>query len=772
MILLQVIEKGEGKIEMKKLLRGLLTGILIIALCPLWIPYVDTSVDRGHAYAADADIGYKDALLSKDPGYYNNKLALVSAELCLATYTADGGKYSTDIDSMLLDMGCDYVSSEDYGKAQAFTVAEKQFTASSERGTDTVIFAVAQGSTIGEEFIKDATAWADKPCNGYNAYDYMYDFSNKIISKIKGMIRPGKKYKILVTGHSLGGAAANLVAARIENEIDIEKNDVYCYTFGAINSIASDKAIAKGYENIHNIYNRVDTFANDQYGFLMVTGAGGMYGKFGHMDMYKRDHRSTGRINHNMDFYRDDVRDGRIGTCKNYHNLAIAKVNSVTLKKTYTGKALTQKPRVIYNGRILKKGVDYKVTYKNNKNVGIAKMTIKGIGKYSGTAERLYEIRPKGTSIDKINASGSAVRISWKKQAAKMSKSRISGYQIQIATDSKFSNDERTVDVSGYSKTLTEIQDLVPKSKYYIRVRTYKTVSGVRHFSKWSSAKSFSTAGSEVYFKNVLSEFRFDYSEDGGAYDGMAGAIVNYKYNTHGLVSEVTGKMLWDTGKWQSYKANKIKYTYHANGAIKTLKVYVWNKKTPWISVTMNENCAVTKIVWGSGEYATATYGNPEYYPGTNKLSQLTLYDDENTNILYFNEEGYYIGTDFLDRDYAEVWVNEDGLREYYSFTGYMWADEESSEPTSRYTRDVTYEYTYSDGKVKTRKARETNYNEEDGYSDSFSIGVITARKWSRIKVNENTLRSARCAATVIKRVWDEGEMSLEVPGEFVYEWK
>jgi hypothetical protein len=140
--------------------------------------------------------------------------------------------------------------------------------------------------------------------------------------------------------------------------------------------------------------------------------------------------------------------------------------------------------------------------------------------------------------------------------------------------------------------------------------------------------------------------------------------------------------------------------------------------------------------------------------------------------ILYFNEEGYYIGTDFLDRDYAEVWVNEDGLREYYSFTGYMWADEESSEPTSRYTRDVTYEYTYSDGKVKTRKARETNYNEEDGYSDSFSIGVITARKWSRIKVNENTLRSARCAATVIKRVWDEGEMSLEVPGEFVYEWK
>lgn len=760
--------------KMKNLLRGLLTGILIIALCPMWLPCIDMAEDSGHAYAADAGIGYKDSLLSRDPGYYSKSLALVSAELCLATYTADDGKYSTNIDKMLLDMGCDYVSSEDYGKAQAFTVAQKQFTASSERGTDTVIFAVAQGSTVGEEFIKDATAWADKPCNGYNAYDYMYDFSNKIISTIKGMIRPGKKYKILVTGHSLGGAAANLVAARIENEIEIEKNDVYCYTFGAINSIASDKAIAKGYENIHNIYNRVDTFANDQYGFLMVTGAGGMYGKFGHMDMYKRDHRSTGRINHNMDFYRDDVRDGRIGTCKNYHNLAIAKVNSVTLKKTYTGKALMQKPRVIYNGRILKKGVDYKVTYKNNKNVGIAKMTIKGIGKYSGTAERLYEIRPKGTSISKINASGAAARVSWKKQSSKMSKTRISGYQIQVATDSSFKNDEITVDVSGYGKTATEIQGLAPKTKYYIRIRTYKNVDGIQYCSKWSSAKSFSTAGSEVYFKDMLSEFRFDYTED----EGANGVIVNYKYNTHGLVSEVTGKERYTTGKWRPYKGNKIKYTYHANGAIRTLKVYEWNKKTPWISVTMNENCAVTKIVWGSGEYATATYGNPEYYPGTNKLWRLRLSDDvEWLTNLYFNEDGYYIGEEYTDNDYVTVDVNEDGLREFLGYTAYVeededsWEDEESGESVGRIFKTVAYDYTYSDGKVKTRKAHGIdNDDDEDGII--YKIGILTTRKWSRIKVNDNTLRSARCAAQVLKFFWDVGEMSLDLPGEFVYEWK
>lgn len=166
------------------------------------------------------------------------------------------------------------------------------------------------------------------------------------------------------------------------------------------------------------------------------------------------------------------------------------------------------------------------------------------------------------------------------------------------------------------------------------------------------------------------------------------------------------------------------------------------------------------------------TYGDPEYYPGTNTLSQLTLYDDENSSVLQFDEDGYYIGTDYLDGDYAVVGVNEDGLREYYSFTGYIWADEDSAEPTSKYTRDVSYEYTYSDGKVKTRKERETNYDESDGSSDSFNGSVFTTRKWSKIKVNENTLKSARCAAAVITSVWDEGEMSLELPGEFIYEWK
>ena len=31
---------------------------------------------------------------------------------------------------------------------------------------------------------------------------------------------------------------------------------------------------------------------------------------------------------------------------------------------------------------------------------------------------------------------------------------------------------------------------LKPKKKYYVRVRTYKTVNGVKFYSEWSSAKS------------------------------------------------------------------------------------------------------------------------------------------------------------------------------------------------------------------------------------------------------------------------------------------
>ncbi len=71
-----------------------------------------------------------------------------------------------------------------------------------------------------------------------------------------------------------------------------------------------------------------------------------------------------------------------------------AKVTNVKNKK-YNGKAQTQKPKVTLNGKTLKKGRDYTVSYKNNKKKGKATMVITGKGKYSGSIKKQFKITKK-----------------------------------------------------------------------------------------------------------------------------------------------------------------------------------------------------------------------------------------------------------------------------------------------------------------------------------------------------------------------------------------
>ena len=63
--------------------------------------------------------------------------------------------------------------------------------------------------------------------------------------------------------------------------------------------------------------------------------------------------------------------------------------------KQYTGKGITQNPKIIYdNSYTLKEGTDYTVSYSNNINVGLATIIIKGMGNYKGTIEKRFQITP------------------------------------------------------------------------------------------------------------------------------------------------------------------------------------------------------------------------------------------------------------------------------------------------------------------------------------------------------------------------------------------
>ena len=171
-----------------------------------------------------------------------------------------------------------------------------------------------------------------------------------------------------------------------------------------------------------------------------------------------------------------------------YSKKAINKIDAVklsTTKYTYNGK--TKKPSVkIYDSKGNKiSSSDYTVSYKDNKKVGKATVTIKLKGKYSGTLTAYFTIVPKESKVEKLTAAKKSLKVKLKKVS-----SESSGYEIQYSTSSKFSSKyTKTKKVTSYKTTSVTLKSLKAKKTYYVRVRTFKKVDGKTYYSSWSSAK-------------------------------------------------------------------------------------------------------------------------------------------------------------------------------------------------------------------------------------------------------------------------------------------
>jgi hypothetical protein len=157
---------------------------------------------------------------------------------------------------------------------------------------------------------------------------------------------------------------------------------------------------------------------------------------------------------------------------------------SVTLSKdvyAYDGKAKTPKVTVKYSGTELKKGEDYTVSYSNNINAGTATVMIKGKGFYKKSQKVTFTINPGKTSLSSLkNSKAGKVDVVIKKNA------QASGYEIQYARNSSFWYSS-TVDVK--SKTSVTLKNLTKGYTYYIRVRAYKKIKGVKIYGDYSTAK-------------------------------------------------------------------------------------------------------------------------------------------------------------------------------------------------------------------------------------------------------------------------------------------
>lgn len=155
---------------------------------------------------------------------------------------------------------------------------------------------------------------------------------------------------------------------------------------------------------------------------------------------------------------------------KKYELYKDVKTNSITVS------ALS--PASNYSFRVRSyKTIDKKVYYGAYSSVLTAKTSSAKVNK---------------TSISKLTAKTNAFTVKWKKASS------INGYQIQYSTKSNFKS-AKTVTVANNKTTSKSVSKLKGKTKYYVRVRTYRTINGKKYYSSWSKSKSTQTKAKKTF---------------------------------------------------------------------------------------------------------------------------------------------------------------------------------------------------------------------------------------------------------------------------------
>lgn len=266
-------------------------------------------------------IGWESILLfSGVSTQYYNDIAIMCSDFCEAA----NNTYSNRIKSKYNDYGFKNVKSGNYGfqTSSAYTFGYKTFPASG-----TILAITLRGTTSIAEGIGDNQKGDLQPFLTEQIYDNIFDYEEEVWNALQNYvnsypdIQDAYDLTVLVTGHSLGGAAASTIAARLNYSIkngsvswlkNAKKESVHAYTFGAIKVFFEEGDnitlnINKGYENIHNIYNYYDTYGpNGSKSGLEV---GSIYDKYGHTELF-RDYYSEdidAYANHQIANYRESL---------------------------------------------------------------------------------------------------------------------------------------------------------------------------------------------------------------------------------------------------------------------------------------------------------------------------------------------------------------------------------------------------------------------------------------------------------------------------------
>lgn len=159
------------------------------------------------------------------------------------------------------------------------------------------------------------------------------------------------------------------------------------------------------------------------------------------------------------------------------HKYSIASKNIKLSASGYTYDGTCHHPNVSISG--LTPDKDYTVSYRNSKEPGTAIVTISGKGNYTGTVTKTFTIRLENLK-PALTAGTKSLTVNWNKVKG------ATGYEIYTSTSQ---NGFYTLSKTVEGATKTTLTSLISGKRYYVKVRAYRIVNGVKIYGSMSIIK-------------------------------------------------------------------------------------------------------------------------------------------------------------------------------------------------------------------------------------------------------------------------------------------
>lgn len=308
----------------------------------------------------------------------------------------------------------------------------------------------------------------------------------------------------------------------------------------------------------------------------------------------------------------------------------IQEVSKITLEKNayvYTGKLIKPKVNIyLKNGKKLN-SKSYTLQYRNNCKIGKARVIVKLKGSYTGSKILYFNIVPKQVNVTYVNSTSKGFLMQWKKYNYK-----ITGFQIQYAANRKFKSAKK-IWINNNKTSLYNCEKLKKNKIYYLRVRSYKMVSGKRYYSPWSDTKKIKTKKAKIAIdaghqrrQNSAVEpigpgAKIYKAKMAGGTKGVATGLYEYELNL------ILAKKLKETLIKDNYEVFMTRESHDVNISNKERALAVNASKSD-ILIRIHANGSEAQYVQGASTIC-CTKNNPYYakasYGKSRKLSKRIL---------------------------------------------------------------------------------------------------------------------------------------------------